>query len=91
MPVTAVPDGERQPDAARMPAPRGMPVADQGLGNTAYRLDLGGLRLRALGTPGHTDEHLAHLRAAGFAQVTVLAGSPDDWAAAKGQGLETGP
>jgi hydroxyacylglutathione hydrolase len=31
-----------------------------GLGD-GVEVDLGGLRLRALGTPGHTDEHLAYL------------------------------
>jgi len=31
------------------------------------------------------------LAGAGFKQLTVLAGSPEDWADANGQELETGP
>ena len=37
-------------------------------------VDLGGLRLRALHTPGHTDEHLAYLLLDGDAEVGVFSG-----------------
>jgi glyoxylase-like metal-dependent hydrolase (beta-lactamase superfamily II) len=37
-------------------------------------VDLGGLRLRALHTPGHTDEHLAYLLLDGRAPVGVFSG-----------------
>ncbi len=37
-------------------------------------IDLGGLRLRALSTPGHTDEHLAYLLLDGQAPVGVFSG-----------------
>jgi glyoxylase-like metal-dependent hydrolase (beta-lactamase superfamily II) len=37
-------------------------------------LDLGGLRLRALGTPGHTEEHLAFLLLDGTEPVGVFSG-----------------
>ena len=37
-------------------------------------VDLGGLRLRALSTPGHTDEHLAYLLLDGQAPVGVFSG-----------------
>jgi hydroxyacylglutathione hydrolase len=37
-------------------------------------LDLGGLRLRALGTPGHTDEHLAYLLLDGDIPLGVFTG-----------------
>jgi len=37
-------------------------------------LDLDGLRLRALGTPGHTDEHLSYLLLDGSAPVGVFTG-----------------
>jgi glyoxylase-like metal-dependent hydrolase (beta-lactamase superfamily II) len=37
-------------------------------------VDLGGLRLRALFTPGHTDEHLAYLLLDGSAPVGVFSG-----------------
>lgn len=36
-----------------------VPVVDEGLDGD--EVDLGGLRLRALGTPGHPDEHLSFL------------------------------
>ena len=37
-------------------------------------MDLGGLRLRALHTPGHTDEHLAYLLLDGTAPVGLFSG-----------------
>ena len=37
-------------------------------------LDLGGLRVRALSTPGHTDEHLAYLLLDGQTSVGVFSG-----------------
>jgi rhodanese-related sulfurtransferase len=37
-------------------------------------IDLGGLRLRALATPGHTDEHLSFLLADGDREVGVFTG-----------------
>ena len=37
-------------------------------------VDLGGLRLRALATPGHTDEHLAYLLLDGDREVGVFTG-----------------
>jgi hydroxyacylglutathione hydrolase len=37
-------------------------------------LDLGGLRLRALGTPGHTPEHVAYLLADGDRPVALFSG-----------------
>lgn len=44
-----------------------------GLGD-GDELDLGGLRLRALGTPGHTDEHLALLLLDGDVPAGVFSG-----------------
>ncbi|SFK78402.1 MBL fold metallo-hydrolase [Geodermatophilus ruber] len=37
-------------------------------------VDLGGLRMRAIGTPGHTDEHLAYLLLDGQVPVGVFSG-----------------
>jgi hydroxyacylglutathione hydrolase len=37
-------------------------------------LDLGGLRLRAMGTPGHTDEHLSYLLLDGSVPIGVFTG-----------------
>jgi hydroxyacylglutathione hydrolase len=44
-----------------------------GLGD-GDEVDLGGLRLRALGTPGHTDEHLAFVLLDGERQLGVFTG-----------------
>src|SRR5437879_4518788 len=43
-----------------VPAAGGHGFAARGLGD-GEEVDLGGLRLRALATPGHTPEHLAYL------------------------------
>jgi hydroxyacylglutathione hydrolase len=43
-----------------MALPDLVPLIDEGLGDSAY-LDLGGLTLRALATPGHTPDHLSYL------------------------------
>src|SRR6266498_677545 len=49
-------------------------LRDQGLGNASYLVDLGGLGLRALATPGHTPEHLAFLLADGAQPLALFSG-----------------
>ena len=60
---------------ATIVAPRGAALAfpHQGL-DDGEELDLGGLRLRALATPGHTPEHLAYLLLDGGHPLALFSG-----------------
>jgi hydroxyacylglutathione hydrolase len=60
-----------------------IPIVDEGLGNSSYLVDLGDERalavaasrdLRALGTPGHTEEHLSYLLLDGDVALGVFSG-----------------
>ena len=55
------------------PAAGGLELPHKGLGD-GDEIDLGGLRLRALGTPGHTPEHLAYLLLDGERPVALFSG-----------------
>ena len=69
--------------ARQLAATHGATVVASASGNRLFEhhglgdgdeFDLGGLRLRALGTPGHTDEHLAYLLLDGEQPVGVFTG-----------------
>ena len=55
------------------PAAAGLEFPARGLGD-GEEVDLGGLRLRAVATPGHTPEHLAYLLLDGDAPKAVFSG-----------------
>ena len=55
------------------PAAAGLEFPARGLGD-GDELDLGGLRLRALATPGHTPEHLAYLLLDGDRPAALFSG-----------------
>ena len=55
------------------PAAAGLEFPARGLGD-GEEVDLGGVRLRALATPGHTPEHLAYLLLDGDAPQAVFSG-----------------
>lgn len=69
--------------ARQLAATRGATVLASAAGNRTFdhyglsdgdEFDLGGLRLRALGTPGHTEEHLSYLLLDGEQPVGVFTG-----------------
>jgi glyoxylase-like metal-dependent hydrolase (beta-lactamase superfamily II)/rhodanese-related sulfurtransferase len=62
-------------EGATVVAPRESRLAfpNRGLGD-GDELDLGGLRLRAIGTPGHTPEHLGYLLLDGSRPVALFSG-----------------
>jgi hydroxyacylglutathione hydrolase len=69
--------------ARQLAATQGATVLASSAGNRVFdhhglrdcdEYDLGGLRLRALGTPGHTDEHLSYLLLDGERPVGVFTG-----------------
>lgn len=69
--------------ARQLAATRGATVLASAAGNREFdhhglsdgdEFDLGGLRLRALGTPGHTDEHLSYLLLDGAEPIGVFTG-----------------
>jgi len=55
------------------PAAGGLELPHKGLGD-GDEIDLGGLRLRALATPGHTPEHVAYLLLDGERPVALFSG-----------------
>jgi len=55
------------------PAVGGLELPHKGLGD-GDEIDLGGLRLRALATPGHTPEHVAYLLLDGDRPVALFSG-----------------
>ncbi len=55
------------------PAAAGLQFPHRGLGD-GDQLDLGGLSLRALATPGHTPEHVAYLLADGARPLALFSG-----------------
>jgi glyoxylase-like metal-dependent hydrolase (beta-lactamase superfamily II)/rhodanese-related sulfurtransferase len=55
------------------PAAGGLELPHKGLGD-GDEIDLGGLRLRALATPGHTPEHLAYLLLDGERPAALFSG-----------------
>ena len=62
-------------EGATIVAPRGAGLGVPHLGlDDGDELDLGGLRLRALATPGHTPEHLAYLLLDGRRPVALFSG-----------------
>jgi len=59
--------------AVLAPAGGGLEIPHQGLGD-GDEVDLGGLRLRALATPGHTPEHTAYLLLDGDRPTALFSG-----------------
>jgi hydroxyacylglutathione hydrolase len=51
-----------------------IPLVDVGLGNSTHLVDLGGLTLKALTTPGHTAEHLSYLLLDGDTSLGLFTG-----------------